>query len=365
MVKFGRYEYDVLLVQGYAAIAGNSWHCRSRLRARTTTPMAATPTAMARARASRAVGQRSVSRRAVRDGWPTPSSGTADPARTTTLAGTTSGRGRELQQRCDAGSCDAAAPAPRTACTVTTPACGCRYGQVSDNGEYGLWWNGVDASVPLVVSDTTFSGNGTAAGWLHFRDAAGTVTFERNAATAPKNGFRADGRLNQGSLTWNNGDDLPLLISGGLTIAPATTLALEPGTVVKFGERLGCPVVQGMLDAQGTAGAPLALTSVSDDAHGGDTNGDGTSQGQPGQWAGLRFAAGSTRTAGVRLHRLRGIGRVRLCRPIRQGDGGELQQRCDVRPLHAPRQRDRRAVRGERNGCVHQRHRQRQRSRTV
>ncbi|MFN8626155.1 MAG: RHS repeat-associated core domain-containing protein [Candidatus Binatia bacterium] len=167
-------------------------------------------------------------------------------------------------------------------------------GQVSDNTLYGLYWDGVDAAVPLVVSDTHFGGNGTAAGWLHFPDAAATVTFERNVATAPKNGFRADGRLNQGSLTWNNGDDLPLLISGGLTIAPATTLTLDPGTIVKFGNAGDVLVVQGTLQALGTGGSPIVLTSASDDAHGGDTNGDGPSQGQPGQWSGLRFSAGSS-----------------------------------------------------------------------
>ena len=133
------------------------------------------------------------------------------------------------------------------------------YGQVSHNAAYGLYWNGVDPAVPLVVSDTTFSGNG-AAGWLHFRDAAGTVTLERNAAAGGKNGFRADGRLNQGSLAWNNGDGLPLLVSGGLTIAPATTLALKPGSVVKFADYYDVLVVQGRLDAQGTAEMWLDVT---------------------------------------------------------------------------------------------------------
>ncbi|MBP1684155.1 MAG: repeat-associated core domain protein [Deltaproteobacteria bacterium] len=167
-------------------------------------------------------------------------------------------------------------------------------GQVNNNGQYGLYWDGVDAAVPLVVSDTTFTGNGTAAGWMHFRDAAGTVTFERNSATGPRNAFRADGRLNGGLLTWNNGDDLPLLISGGLTIAPTTTLTLDPGAIVKFGNGRDVLVVQGVLQALGTAGSPIVLTSASDDAHGGDTNGDGPSQGQSGQWSGLRFAAGSS-----------------------------------------------------------------------
>lgn len=52
--------------------------------------------------------------------------------------------------------------------------------------------------------------------------------------------------------------------------------------------------VNGTLDSQGTLGQPVVITSFSDDAFGGDTNGNGASNGAPGQWAYVRFNAGSS-----------------------------------------------------------------------
>jgi uncharacterized repeat protein (TIGR01451 family) len=77
----------------------------------------------------------------------------------------------------------------------------------------------------------------------------------------------------------------------GVTVAAGVTLTVEPGTVVKLG---GSDfVVNGTMVAEGTAEAPIVFTSLADDANGGDTNGDGPSQGQPGQWFALTFGAGS------------------------------------------------------------------------
>ncbi len=75
----------------------------------------------------------------------------------------------------------------------------------------------------------------------------------------------------------------PYKIIGDVTVASGATLTIEPGVVVKFEyqpssyakRRL---LVDGALLAQGTAVSPIIFTSSrdDDDAHGGDTNGDGT-----------------------------------------------------------------------------------------
>ncbi len=83
-------------------------------------------------------------------------------------------------------------------------------------------------------------------------------------------------------------------------VDPAVTLTLEAGAIVQFGGNCystydsNCAfVVKGVLRAQGTEAAPVVITSWSDDAHGGDTNGDGPSVGGPGQWYGLRLMPNS------------------------------------------------------------------------
>ncbi|MBQ7252668.1 MAG: hypothetical protein IJS32_08720, partial [Kiritimatiellae bacterium] len=64
------------------------------------------------------------------------------------------------------------------------------------------------------------------------------------------------------------------IVSNSVTIASGATLTLQPGTVLKFAS--GCQLtVNGTLDAKGTRAAPIVFTSLKDDEHGGDSNGDG------------------------------------------------------------------------------------------
>ena len=82
------------------------------------------------------------------------------------------------------------------------------------------------------------------------------------------------------------------IVSNSVTVASGATLTLQPGTILKF--NTGCSLtVNGTLDAQGARAAPIVFTSLKDDAHGGDTNGDGEkTYAQAGDWA--RIYAGGT-----------------------------------------------------------------------
>ena len=84
------------------------------------------------------------------------------------------------------------------------------------------------------------------------------------------------------------------IVSNSVTVASGATLTLQPGTILKF--NTGCSLtVNGTLDAQGTRAAPIVFTSLKDDAHGGDANGDGgKTYAQAGDWA--RIYAGGTLT---------------------------------------------------------------------
>jgi hypothetical protein len=82
-------------------------------------------------------------------------------------------------------------------------------------------------------------------------------------------------------------------VAGQLFVPAGQTLTIQPGAIVKFtGSRL---IVDGTLDAQGTAGSPIVFTSVNDDSMGGDTNADGgASAPTPGNWDGIELRGGST-----------------------------------------------------------------------
>jgi len=82
------------------------------------------------------------------------------------------------------------------------------------------------------------------------------------------------------------------LVTGTVTVQTGTTLTIEAGTVVKFDAYTGL-TVNGTLHAVGTSGGRIVFTSYRDDSVGGDTNGDGASSGQPGDWYQIYFSSTS------------------------------------------------------------------------
>lgn len=101
--------------------------------------------------------------------------------------------------------------------------------------------------------------------------------------------------------TWTTGN-IYVVENCNLVVPADVTLTLQPGVIVKFwgtapgyGSTLGSAalIVDGALNANGTAGQPVIFTSLKDDAHGGDTNGDGASSGAAGDWYGIVFQPGS------------------------------------------------------------------------
>ena len=83
-------------------------------------------------------------------------------------------------------------------------------------------------------------------------------------------------------------------VTGDITIESGGKLIVQPGTVVKMESGKSITVNSGgTLEAIGNRAQPIVFTSIKDDAHGGDTNGDGNkTMPQSGDWG--RINAGGT-----------------------------------------------------------------------
>jgi RHS repeat-associated protein/uncharacterized repeat protein (TIGR01451 family) len=85
----------------------------------------------------------------------------------------------------------------------------------------------------------------------------------------------------------------PYIVTCGVAVGTGVTLTLEASTVVKFNASQSL-TVNGVLNAVGSAEAPVYLTSLRDDSVAGDTNGDGDlTSPAPGDWGSLSAQGGS------------------------------------------------------------------------
>jgi hypothetical protein len=115
-----------------------------------------------------------------------------------------------------------------------------------------------------------------------------------------RNGFCLSGGTIENNETWDITDTSYLLLNNA-TVFIGKTLTVDPDVVVKFvrSKRL---TIDGTLRALGTLADPVYFTSYRDDTIGGDTNGDGASNGVRGDWYDIRFADTSDDTNSIIDH---------------------------------------------------------------
>jgi len=85
--------------------------------------------------------------------------------------------------------------------------------------------------------------------------------------------------------TWTRAEG-PYYVTNDIIVDSFKTLTIAPGTVIKFAAGKGI-IVNGTLNAFGTAAEKIYFTDYRDDSVGGDMNGDGPSSGAPGWWHGI------------------------------------------------------------------------------
>ncbi|HHB79337.1 MAG TPA: hypothetical protein ENK85_08905, partial [Saprospiraceae bacterium] len=95
---------------------------------------------------------------------------------------------------------------------------------------------------------------------------------------------------------WTPGGS-PYVVDDDVTVELGVSLTIQAGVIVKFNDFWDGITVLGTLNAIGTDSNPIIFTSIADDAHGGDTNGDGdaTVPG-PDQWSTIDYHEGGTGT---------------------------------------------------------------------
>ncbi len=158
-----------------------------------------------------------------------------------------------------------------------------------------------DNALPASLSDNTFTNNTGDAAYAALTNNGDSITLSGNSATGNRtNGFAVLGTIS-GTVTWDGGDSgvFPFVVgqtySYDLTVNAGATLALTPGTVIKFRSDYDDLIVNGTLEAEGTAAKPIVFTSFLDDTVGGDTNGDGAASNPAGaNWSGLYFMPSSS-----------------------------------------------------------------------
>lgn len=143
-----------------------------------------------------------------------------------------------------------------------------------------------------VITGTIFTGNGQHA--VHLPGISTTSNWSGNSGSGNGvNSFGFSGQISVDATLTPNSPSFPYVLVGGITVGIGVNLELAPSCVLKAGSGHTI-LVNGSLQALGLPGQEVVITSLHDDAYGGDTQGDGnTVPPAPGDWPGIHLNGGS------------------------------------------------------------------------
>ena len=151
-----------------------------------------------------------------------------------------------------------------------------------------------DQTGNVAVTDCDFSDNDRAVEGVPLVSLPGFVNNTASNNTAHDTIAISSANLTSGTTTITSSNMLSnVIICPNINVAAGATLSLGQGCILKmnFDRQV---IIDGTLNCNGTSGAPVIFTSLTDDAAGGDTNKDGTATTPgPDYWRNLALQSGS------------------------------------------------------------------------
>lgn len=151
----------------------------------------------------------------------------------------------------------------------------------------GIFIHGNRSSGNLIFLNNVFTGNRYPIN-VELSEFQNDIILDGNQAVGNnKNGFYLNGGIS-GNVNLDFNLNFPYIF-GNLIVNQTGTLNLKANTIIKFDQPLFGFGIKGNLVLEGTQNEPVVFTSIKDDSYGGDTNNDGESTPEPGDWYGIQI----------------------------------------------------------------------------
>lgn len=191
-----------------------------------------------------------------------------------------------------------------------------RNSQISQNRRYGISTETTVATIPAApaINNNTISTN------LSYAISSDIYSHAQLTGNTLINNFGNGMEIRGGTLQVNQEWDQPsivYIITGDVTIAPATQLSIDPGVIIKMQDDRSL-LVDGKLTAIGTEAQRIFFTFWADDTVGGDTNNNGAAtapnpNNTAGVWGRIRFGNSSDDSSVIDYSIIRYAGNIPCC----------------------------------------------------
>jgi hypothetical protein len=143
-----------------------------------------------------------------------------------------------------------------------------------NNGTLGIYFSGLDQEKALKIKSNIFENNREGAILLSFTNDQVDVWLQDNSSSqSPKNGIIMEGSI-AGEVNFTGDPGFPFILDNDLIVQEGALLEIDQGSIIKFASYNDLFSIRGSLHALGLESNPIVFTHITNDAYGGDSNGD-------------------------------------------------------------------------------------------